>query len=388
MCTGGSIGPDRPDPSTPETGSEAETLFDELLTRVDWRRERPGPRDLEIVQQAGAAAVGQGMTRRAAIDRFLVVVAGRCTPPAGGDPSTPLLAQVQAALPVLMESYEQARQSLGLHEESERREFIDDLLRGDADVAGLIQRAVPFGLDLARSHQIVLVNLRDGSAVHAEDERTLARVVIDAYGDRDVLVTTKTGYLLGLVPTVGKDRGPEPTLYAGLMRSRAKRPWRIVAGRPYPGVYGIARSYEEAREAMTMAVRLQPDSPVIMSRDLLIFRVLGRDRVAMTDLVHGVLQPLTEARGGAEPLLETIRAYCDAGAVATVTAGRLHLSVRAVTYRLTRIAKLTGYDPTDPAQRFVLQAAVLGARLLSWPEVPTGGAAASAAPGTERKHAE
>lgn len=384
MCTGKLIEPDRPDPATSGSRSEAETFFEELLTRVDWQRERPGPRDLEIVQQAGAAAIGQGMTRRTAIDRFLTVAADRCATLGGGDPATPLLAHVQATLPVLMDGYEQARQSLGLHEEGERRQFIDDLLRGDADVAGLIQRAVPFGLDLARSHQIVLVNLRDGSGVRAEDERTLARVVIDTYGDRDVLVTTKTGYLLGLVPAVGRDHGPEPTLYAGLTRSQVKRPWRIVAGRAYPGVYGIARSYEEAREAMTMATRLQPDSPVIMSRDLLMFRVLGRDRVAMTDLVHGVLEPLTEARGGATPLLETIRAYCDSGAVATVTAGRLHLSVRAVTYRLTKIAKLTGYDPTDPAQRFVLQAAVLGARLLSWPEVPTGGAA----PSTERTRAE
>lgn len=384
MCAGKLIEPDPRNPAASVSIPEAEPVFEELLTRFDWAGERPGPRDLEIVKQAGAAAISQGMTSSDAIDRFLAVAAGWYAPLVGGDPATPLLALVQATLPVLMESYEQARQSFGPHEESERRQFIDDLLMGDADVAGLIQRAVPFGLDLARSHQIVMVNLRDGSALRAEDERTLARVVIDTYGDRDVLVTTKTGYLLALVPTAGLDHGPEPTLYAGLTRSRVKRPWRIVAGRPYPGVYGIARSYEEAREAMTMATRLQPDSPVIMSRDLLIFRVLGRDRVAMTDLVHGVLEPLTEARGGAAPLLETIRAYCDSGAVATVTAGRLHLSVRAVTYRLTKIANLTGYDPTDPAHRFVLQAAVLGARLLSWPEVSTG----DASPAVDRTRAE
>jgi DNA-binding PucR family transcriptional regulator len=53
--------------------------------------------------------------------------------------------------------------------------------------------------------------------------------------------------------------------------------------------------------------------------------------------------------------------------VATDTARRLHLSVRAVTYRLDRVRTLTGYDPTDPAQRFTMHAAVLGAKLLGWP---------------------
>jgi DNA-binding PucR family transcriptional regulator len=45
----------------------------------------------------------------------------------------------------------------------------------------------------------------------------------------------------------------------------------------------------------------------------------------------------------------------------------MHLSVRAVTYRLDRVKQLTGYDPAHPEQRFVLQSAVLGARLLGWP---------------------
>jgi DNA-binding PucR family transcriptional regulator len=54
--------------------------------------------------------------------------------------------------------------------------------------------------------------------------------------------------------------------------------------------------------------------------------------------------------------------------VTSEIARRLHLSVRAVTYRVDRIKTLTGYDPTDPAQRFTVHAAVLGARLLGWPQ--------------------
>ena len=72
-------------------------------------------------------------------------------------------------------------------------------------------------------------------------------------------------------------------------------------GRPYPGSYGIPRSYEEAREGLTMAVRLRLDTPVIHAEQLLIYRVLLRDQPAITDLVHAVLGPLVQARGGAEP---------------------------------------------------------------------------------------
>ena len=81
-----------------------------------------------------------------------------------------------------------------------------------------------------------------------------------------------------------------------------------------------------------------------------------------------MLTPLTAARGGAEPLLRTLEAYFAAGGNASLGARSLHLSVRALTYRLEKIAELTGRDPADPAQRFELQTAVTGARLLGWPD--------------------
>jgi threonine dehydrogenase-like Zn-dependent dehydrogenase len=46
------------------------------------------------------------------------------------------------------------------------------------------------------------------------------------------------------------------------------------------------------------------------------------------------------------------------------------VGVRTVTYRLERIRELTGYAANDPAHRFTLEAAVLGARLLGWPDTP------------------
>jgi hypothetical protein len=61
-----------------------------------------------------------------------------------------------------------------------------------------------------------------------------------------------------------------------------------------------------------------------------------------------VIGPLRQARGGHAPLLATLQTYFDSGAVVTETARRLHLSPRAVSYRLARVRALTGVDPAEP----------------------------------------
>lgn len=82
--------------------------------------------------------------------------------------------------------------------------------------------------------------------------------------------------------------------------------------------------------------------------DLLVHRVLVRDQPAIVDLVHAVLGPLVNARGGAQSLLATLGAYFDTGGVTTESAKRLHVSVRTVAYRLDRIKALTGYAQPTP----------------------------------------
>jgi sugar diacid utilization regulator len=286
-----------------------------------------------------------------------------------------VLTVVDVAVASLVEGYTEARRQMARWEEALRLELIDDLLRGDADVGRLVERAEPFGLDMARPHQVALA-APSGRLHDAEPAvRSLERAIVQRMGDRDVLVATKDGWIVVVAPAdadvPAPPAGPNRLgdfMLAELNRSRRGRPWRITVGRPYPGSYGIPRSYEEAREGLTMAVRLHLDTPVIHAEQLLIYRVLLRDQPAITDLVQSVLGTLAQARGGAEPLLTTLDSYFDTGGVATETARRLHLSVRAVTYRLDKIKSLTGYDPTDPAQRFTMHAAVLGARLLGWPD--------------------
>ncbi|GIM89861.1 PucR family transcriptional regulator [Paractinoplanes toevensis] len=297
-----------------------------------------------------------------------------------------VLQVVDKAVATLAEGYAVARRDLVRREEALRRELIDDLLRGDSDLGTLVERAEPFGLDLARVHQVALAapsrRLPDADAAIS----ALEAVIFDRLGDRDVLVATKDGLLVVLAPADSPAAGRlSPSMDAGnelgrlvhqeLDRLPRGRPWRVAVGRAHPGLYGIARSYEEAREALTMAGRIHTDTAVLNAHDLLVYRVLLRDQPAIVDLVQAVLSPLSQARGGAGPLLDTLDAYFATGTVATESAKRLHVSVRTVTYRLDRIKTLTGYDPADPAHRFTLQAAVLGAKMLNWPQEPMPGPA-------------
>ena len=282
---------------------------------------------------------------------------------------------VDQAVARLAEGYTDARRQMVRWEETLRREFIDDLLRGDADVGKLVERAEPFGLDMARPHQVALAAPAGRLDETEAAIGALERAVVRWAGDRDVLVAAKDGSIVAVTPADTDVPGPRtgPRTLGELLLTEVERlsrsgPWRVTVGRPYPGSYGIARSYEEAREGLTMAVRLGLDGPLLAAEQLLIYRVLLRDQPAIADLVQSVLGRLVEARGGAEPLLATLDAYFATGGITTETARRIHLSVRAVTYRLERIKTLTGYDPTDPAQRFTVHTALLGARLLGWPQ--------------------
>jgi sugar diacid utilization regulator len=299
-----------------------------------------------------------------------------------------VLQVVDDAVAAFAEGHAEAGREMVRREETLRRELVEDLLRGDAHLSELVGRAEPFGLDLTRAHQVALAQPGRRLSSIAAATSALERVVLDRFGDRDVLVATKEGLVVVLAladatGAPGSSGGMGTTgdlgkiVHGELSRLRRGSPWRVAVGRAHPGAYGIARSYEEAREGLTMATRMQLDRPIVETRDLLTYRVLARDQPALVDLVHSVLHPLVQARGGAGPLVDTLTAYFDCGCVATAAATRLHLSVRAVTYRLDRVRSLTGFDPLDPAHRFTLHAAVLGARLLGWPEGPLPSPAAA-----------
>jgi sugar diacid utilization regulator len=355
-----------------------------LLADAAINGRRPDAWELDAVRELGRRAAAHGVGARRAVDLYLsaawrlwrqlpVVVRSSDTEKVRRAAEA-VLRVLDDAIGVLVDGHQAERREMIRQEEAQRAEFVDDLLRGDADVSRLVERAEPFGIDLGKPHRVALVAPLDGDGAADRAAIALERAVVDRFGDREVLVATKDGRVAVVVPGESAPASDEPagvdvgeSLQQELCRRKLPGRWRVAAGRAFPGAYGVARSYEEALEALTFADRLGLDSDVVHARDLLVYRVLGRDQAAIVDLVSDVLAPLERVRGGPEVLLDTLREYFDAGEVATEAARRLHVSVRTVTYRLARVAQLTGYHVSRPDQRFSLHAAVLGARLLEWP---------------------
>lgn len=372
-----------------DAGAPAELLGEYLTFLADAAisGRRPSERELTGIGALGRQAAEQGVAADRAVHLYLsaawrlwheipAVVRSRDRDKVSAAAEA-VLRVLDDAVAVLVNAHQSARRVMIRQEISERRDFIDDLLRGDTDVSRIVERAEPFGLDLGLPHQVALASTDSELTAIDTVAMQLERLVVDYFGDRDVLVASKDGQLVVLVPSANLIDRPDAMaddigrfVCDALEKLRSNHTWRIATGRPYSGAYGVCRSYEEARDALTLAERLHLNAGVVQARDLLVYRVLGRDQAAMVDLIQSVLGPLTHARGGAEPLLKTLQTYFATGGVATETARQLHMSVRTVTYRLAKVKALTGHDPTNPAEKFGLHAALLGALLFQWPAQP------------------
>ncbi|MFD8654507.1 PucR family transcriptional regulator [Streptomyces mirabilis] len=317
--------------------------------------------EIESRRALGERAANAGHGLRALVSAHLSAARAAWPTTPGSADST--LAAIQQVIDAFAEGYERAQFLAVRKEEAARREFIDDLLYGRSDLGRLAERAERFGLRLSHAHAVAVAQGTTAYDEGAVVPRQVEQALIARFGDRNILLTTKHGRMLCVAPG---DQDDVLTYFAKRAYA-ATDGGRIAIGRPQPGPGGVVQSYEEALNTLELAERLELDDPVLRAADLLVYPVLTRDRQAMADLVLDALGPLTTARGGAQVLLDTLTAYFDCGCVAAEAARRLSLSVRALTYRLERIHKLTGANPADPTHRYMLQTAVIGARLLNWP---------------------
>ncbi|MEU1486864.1 helix-turn-helix domain-containing protein [Streptomyces sp. NPDC005752] len=338
--------------------------YTRILSEVAETGRRLTRDELETRRTLGREAAEAGHQLRALVRRHLSETR-TAWPRTARDASAgdAVLGAVEQAVDAFAEGFERAQRLTVRREEAARREFIDDLLYGRSDLGRLAERATRFGLRLSRAHAVAVAA---GPEAYTESDtvpRSVEAALLARFSGRKILLTTKDGRLVCIAP----GSQPDVLRYFAKQAHAATDGHQVAVGRPHRGPGGVVHSYDEALEALDLAERMKLDDPVLYAADLLVYPVLTRDRQAMADLVRSELGPLREARGGAEPLLQTLSVYFDAGCVAAETARRLSLSVRALTYRLERIHQLTGSDPSDPAHRYALQTAVIGARLMDWP---------------------
>ena len=327
--------------------------------------------DLVECRQMGAAAAAQGSALASVLDLYLSATwrlwadvnarADSATPATVGTLAGFLFRAADDAAAAVAAGYEASQRQTVRREESLRREFVDDLLSGGGDPALLQESAARFGFNLATTHVVAAARtdhlLVDAGPVQARVET----YVLARFGGRDVVVATKEGVLVCVLPALDADLARD--LVRALEESEPG-PWQVAIGRSHAGPVGLVHSYQESRESLDLARRLGWSDPVVRYEALLPYRVLTLDPTTAAEMVEEILGPLRRARGGIEPMVETLEGYFAESGNVSGTGRRIHLSARAVVYRLERIAQLTGYSPQDPEGRFVLEVAVRARRLL------------------------
>jgi len=386
--------PDQPADRLPAAPAGADGPTDaltEALTGAARTGRLPTRDQLEACRRAGTEAAVAGRSARTVVAGQLdtaVRVLLDPTRPTGGPPASRVpgtseafaggAAQVRSAchgvltalavtLDAALAAHQEAALTAARREDDAWQAFLDDLLNGRGDAVRTAEAAQRFGVLLAGRHVVAVARrarpLPEGDPLLRRVEGALT----DRFGRRNVLVAIRDGLLVCVLPSALRG-GPGEFAHHLVRLLGAPTDWQIGVGRPRSGPGGVMRSFDEARQALQLADRLGFRAPVLHAADLMVFPVLLRDQEAVADLVDSVLGPLLQARGGPGPMLDTLAALFDQQGNTTAAARRLGISVRAVGYRLDRIKALTGYSPTEPTQRFTLEAAVLGARLMDWPD--------------------
>jgi carbohydrate diacid regulator len=116
----------------------------------------------------------------------------------------------------------------------------------------------------------------------------------------------------------------------------------IGIGRYHPGLQGISRSYQDAQASLSLGRRFQGNNRVHCLGELGIVAFVGvPDEATKIDLAKYLLSPLDQ-----EPeLLLTLNVFFSENCCPSSTAKRLSIHRNTLSYRLDKVATLTGLEP-------------------------------------------
>lgn len=173
--------------------------------------------------------------------------------------------------------------------------------------------------------------------------------------DRAALSVVQGSVLVAIVS--GKIALTEPFV-AELLDNFADGP--VVIGPTMPDLESAHTSAVEAMAGMEAVIGWPGAPRPVHSLELLPERALAGDPTAAMTLTSTLTKPLSEA--GAN-LTATLEAYLDAGGSVESCARTLFVHPNTVRYRLKKITDITGRDPTNPRDAYVLRVATTVGRL-------------------------
>jgi hypothetical protein len=226
---------------------------------------------------------------------------------------------------------------------------VDALVRGDVDDS-LRSRVAAIGWG-GRGSTLVMVGTTAAPLddVRAADLRRATRraaddALVGIQGDRLVIFLGGEGDLRAAAASLLHRFGPGP----------------VVIGPEVQGLTDSARSARAALSGLVAAAAWEQAPRPVQADELLPERVLVGDASARRVLVTQAYAPLAASQGS---LLETLSAYLGTGRSLEAAARTLYVHPNTVRYRLRRVADVTGWDPLDARESYVLQTALALGRL-------------------------
>lgn len=224
-------------------------------------------------------------------------------------------------------------------------DFLDGLSRNEATSS---PRDLAAGLiDGRRLPREVLARLAPAFAVvlaRFPAERRIEQPLLDL-ARRGVLCTRRSGALVLLVPVAEAD------LLADLTRRLAVEGWVVTAERP---VAELEDGYAEARDVLRLVLAGRRPAGVYTISDVLVEHAITTNELIIAQLAE-IIRPLSD-----HPVLwQTLVALLDADFSRNQAARDLFIHRSTLDYRLRRIAKVTGYDPSTGRGAQVLSAALI-----------------------------
>jgi len=257
-----------------------------------------------------------------------------------------------------------------------RSTFLQRLLTGTlADDEGVVREATALALDLDTPRSVILVDARryvrnESADDNLPHERRTQRVVDSIAGffrlpndaicadlDNGEIAVLKASNTRNLALWASPKDAAEDghSTWANLvalkgagrallahLQSEIGVAFDVGIGRYHPGLHGIARSYQDARAALSLG-RARDGENRVHCLDALgtaAFVGISEEQTKM-ELAARLLGPLDR-----EPaLLETLRSYFAEDCSPSHTARRLSIHRNTLAYRMQKIASLTGLDP-------------------------------------------
>lgn len=294
----------------------------------------------------------------------------------GGDAISPRLAQGLVELAV-----SEASALVQLPDQVALKDlFIHDLLHGMSDAAHIERQARVLGLDFDPPRAVILIDassyiLSAPSTPHPDladaQARRHARAVIDtvvsffhlpndticAYMGRGEVVVLKASNTRNLLPWVegrpGLDQPDGAWANLGALRQAGVElldylqrtldtSISVGIGRYYPGLSGLARSYQDAHAALSLGRHFHGHNRVHCLDSLGVVAFVGlSDEQTKIDLASSLLSPLDH-----EPeLIKTLDHFFFHDCCPSSTAADLCIHRNTLSYRLDKIAALIGLDP-------------------------------------------